>query len=381
MRFKKHPYRHNLAMRSSKIRIFFVLLFAFALAGSSYLLFKNNKTSHTTIVTAPTSSTQQNRAISDQNDSALAHLTLYNDPNSKAAQQAKVWQTVKPVQAAAMERLAALPSAHWLTSQSSLSNLKPFMQASKQAGATPVLVAYNIPLRDCGLYSSGGSQNLTEYKQFINTMATAINDAQAIVIIEPDAIAGLQNKEDTGRACRNEQQRQETYQAIQYATTTLKKLPKVYVYIDAGNSSWLKDTKDLANRLEQAGIEQADGFSLNVSNFQTTEDNIQYGSSISKLLNGKHFVIDTSRNGVGSYKNKLYPAQTWCNPPDRALGHFPTIRTDIPYVDGFLFIKVPGESDGNDSDANKCFGGPLAGTWWPEYALGLVERWPKELQP
>jgi endoglucanase len=37
-------------------------------------------------------------------------------------------------------------------------------------------------------------------------------------------------------------------------------------------------------------------------------------------------------------------------------------------VDGLLWIKAPGESDGS------CNGGPSAGTWWPEYALGLAER-------
>ena len=34
----------------------------------------------------------------------------------------------------------------------------------------------------------------------------------------------------------------------------------------------------------------------------------------------------------------------------------------------FLWIKRPGESDG------PCHGGPAAGTWWPEYALGLAQR-------
>lgn len=37
-------------------------------------------------------------------------------------------------------------------------------------------------------------------------------------------------------------------------------------------------------------------------------------------------------------------------------------------VDVFLWVKPPGESDGT------CNGGPAAGRWWPEYALGLAER-------
>ena len=37
-------------------------------------------------------------------------------------------------------------------------------------------------------------------------------------------------------------------------------------------------------------------------------------------------------------------------------------------LDAFVWIKRPGESDGT------CNGGPPAGSWWPEYALGLAQR-------
>ena len=43
----------------------------------------------------------------------------------------------------------------------------------------------------------------------------------------------------------------------------------------------------------------------------------------------------------------------------------PTTQTGLPLVDGYLGVKTPGESDG------PCNGGPRAGQWWPEYALGL----------
>lgn len=38
--------------------------------------------------------------------------------------------------------------------------------------------------------------------------------------------------------------------------------------------------------------------------------------------------------------------------------------TGEPALDAYLWIKRPGESDG------ECRGGPAAGQWWPEYALG-----------
>ena len=72
---------------------------------------------------------------------------------------------------------------------------------------------------------------------------------------------------------------------------------------------------------------------------------------------GKHFLIDTSRNGLGTTE--------WCNPRGQALGVTPTTNTGHPLVDAFLWIKQPGESDGT------CGGGPRAGNWWTDIALEL----------
>jgi endoglucanase len=46
-------------------------------------------------------------------------------------------------------------------------------------------------------------------------------------------------------------------------------------------------------------IALADGFTLNHSNFFRTADNVAYGKKVSALIGGKHFVVDTSRNGLG----------------------------------------------------------------------------------
>jgi len=93
---------------------------------------------------------------------------------------------------------------------------------------------------------------------------------------------------------------------------------------------------------------------------------IQFGNTVSSKTGGKHYVIDTSRNGNGPYDSSGQDA--WCNPPERALGQQPTTNTGNPLVDAYLWVKVPGESDGT------CRGGPNAGTWWSDYAKGLAER-------
>ena len=130
------------------------------------------------------------------------------------------------------------------------------------------------------------------------------------------------------------------------------------MYIDAGNARW-QPAPVMANRLQQAGIAMADGFSLNVSNFQPTSINVAYGEQISRLTGGKHFIIDTSRNGMPANSTE------WCNPRGRALGVTPTTNTGHPLIDAFLWVKQPGESDGT------CNGGPRAGSWWSDYALEL----------
>lgn len=145
---------------------------------------------------------------------------------------------------------------------------------------------------------------------------------------------------------------------IRGAVETLKRAG-ANAYIDAGHAKW-QSAATMATRLNQAGIAMADGFALNVSNMQATSGNIAYGEQLSRLVGGKHFVIDTSRNGIPPTD----PTQ-WCNPRGRALGVTPTTNTGHPLVDAFLWVKRPGESDGT------CGGGPQSGRWWAEYALEL----------
>jgi endoglucanase len=141
--------------------------------------------------------------------------------------------------------------------------------------------------------------------------------------------------------------------------------PAVHIYLDAGDAGWLRP-QQIVGPLEQSGIADDSGFSLNVANFFTTSQSIAYGSRLSALLKGKHFVIDTSRNGNGA-PTAAPGVNEWCNPPGRALGAAPTTATGNPLVDALLWIKYPGQSDGSCRP-----GEPPAGAWWPAYALGLV---------
>jgi endoglucanase len=287
---------------------------------------------------------------------------FYLVPGGSAARQVATWKADgRDADAAAIQKIAAQPVASWFAYDGADVEAKAttLFQNAEKAGRTPLLVAYFLPHRDCGQYSSGGAKDAAAYRAWIAKLAKTSVGHDGYLILEPDALA------HTLDGCLNESQSEERYGLIREAITTLKANSKLKVYLDAGNSAWIASDK-MAASLDRAGIEHADGFALNVSNFETTARSISYGEAISGRLGGKHFVIDTSRNGNGPYPNKL-EENHWCNPPGRALGTTPTTKTGSPQVDAYLWVKQPGDSDGQCRP-----GAPAAGSWWADYALTLA---------
>jgi endoglucanase len=319
----------------------------------------------------------------------------------------------------------------------------------------PVLVAYNIPGRDCGGFSAGGAQTTADYEAWIDAFAAGIGNRKAVVILEPDGL-GLLPSNCGGPNGSYPFTDDERYTELNYAVDRLEQQPQAIVYLDGTHSSWL-NVHDASTRLVQGGVQRAQGFFLNVSNYQYTPNLVNYGTWISKCIaritgtprsddcpdqywNGgphpaliadllgewtgvalnrygqwsdttttpelntsgenvrystttgaTHFVIDTSRNGTGPWKYPAtYPsdavAQDWCNPPGRGLGLRPTANTGVLLLDAYLWIKVPGESDGSCNRGTAAtadpewaaitgkpgFVDPAAGDWFPEQALQLA---------
>jgi endoglucanase len=291
----------------------------------------------------------------------FAGVGFYIDPNSNAKKTADGWRASRPADAAEMDKIAMQPQADWFGGWHSdiYKAVDARTTAITNAGALPVFVAYNIPFRDCGGHSSGGASTPEEYRTWIGNFANGIGNRRAVVVLEPDALAAL--------GCLSSSDQQVRMELIKYAVQTLKAKPAIAVYIDAGHSRW-QSASTMMSRLSSAGIAAADGFSLNVSNFIANSELRTYGEQISGGVGGKHFIIDTSRNGQGSNGE-------WCNPKGRGIGTGGTALTGAALVDAFFWIKRPGESDG------RCNGGPAAGQWWSEssqadeaHALGLARR-------
>lgn len=345
---------------------------------------------------------------------------FYVDLHSKAAQQAVTdLKAGRLKDATAMAEMASWPVAQWFTGTADPADTTASMvQLERQAahqGQIPVAVAYNVPGRDCSQYSAGGAADSQQYAAWIDALAKAIGNRRTVVALEPDGLA-LSPAYCGGTA----QQQSDRLAEISGAVRRLQQEPGAVVYLDAGHSAW-QSTGTMAQLLIDGGIADARGFFVNVSNYQTDADLVRYGTQVSKCVwylghtpgataddcanqywpaadadawyashvpadaQLPHFVIDSSRNGQGPWTpaaGTSYPdAQTWCNPPGRGVGTRPTADTGTPLLDAYLWVKVPGESDGSCTrgtagPADPEYGAvdPAAGVWWPEQAHTLAEN-------
>jgi endoglucanase len=309
-----------------------------------------------TAATVPPTDEPVNSAASSANP--LASFTFYIDQASKARKTADAWRATRPADADQMEKIASQPMAKWFGSWNSPGSIRAEVASAVSAitgsGSVPVFVAYNIPQRDCGGLSGRNQLTVDEYRTWIAEFARGLGQAPAVVVLEPDALANM--------GCLSDADQRTRLDLLKYAVSELNRDAEAKVYLDAGHARW-QPAATMATRLAAAGIASAAGFSLNVSNFVSDADNVAFGEQLSKLVGGKHFIIDSGRNGLGPTAD-----MQWCNPEGRGIGRRPTTRTGNALVDAYLWIKTPGESDG------ACNGNPASGTWMPEYALGLASR-------
>lgn len=215
----------------------------------------------------------------------------------------------------------------------------------------PIFVIYNIPNRDVGQWSKGGAKTRDGYIDFIHRFAKGIGNDSPIIIYEPDALphSTLLSEED------QEWRLELMKESLEILTEECNGI----VYVDVGHSAWLSP-EVVGELLDKVSNDKVRGYSINSCNYRSTKECLKWARKISKYRPNDYFVIDTSRNGNGPNNNE------WCNPPGRALGERPTTDTHSEKCDAYLWIKIPGESDG------KCNGGPKAGMFWGEIAQELV---------
>lgn len=375
-------------------------------------------------------------------------------PDSVAVQQVKeLFQSKSRLDAARVASLIATPRAVWFTGGAP-SDVKAAVQKTMNAAAcehrVPLLVAYNLPYRDCSQYSAGGAADTATYDDWIDAFAAGIGKGEAMVILEPDSLGiipyntSLDGSSDWCQPTVTDAQGSsapapganpsERYAQLNHAVDSIKSLaPNAKTYLDGTNSAWL-NVGEAAYRLTTAGVARVQGFFLNVSNYQFSANLAQYGSWVANCLayvtavtpgdfggcptqywnggplpskiaqingewtgvgldsNGQwsdttdvislntsginlryanmlgttpvsaHFVIDSGRNGQGPLNTAPYAAAPynqsasvlsglqsgyWCNAYGAGAGLRPTVRTGQAMLDAYLWVKVPGESDGS----------------------------------
>jgi endoglucanase len=287
----------------------------------------------------------------------LALRGFYIDPDTSAAAAAATagWSGNE------LRTIADTAQARWMSPDEAVGNVgndvHTYATAAAKVNKMPLLVLYAIPKRDCNGYAGGGFATADQYRAWIAALAWGIGTAPATIVVEPDAL--------TGADCLSAADQGERWALLRGAVQTLTRNPSAVVYLDGGHSRWLS-AEELARRLTAVGVGLARGFSLNTSNFFTTDEEIAYGERVSRLTHGLHYVIDTSRNGAGPARDGPL---NWCNPPGRGSGAFPTTRTAGAHADAYLWIKHPGESDG------ECGRGePRSGAFFVSYAIELLQH-------
>ncbi|HEX5494359.1 MAG TPA: glycoside hydrolase family 6 protein [Mycobacteriales bacterium] len=386
--------------------------------------------------------------------------------------------------AALLRALVSVPQAVWFTGGTPQQVRRDVHRTVTRAAAhrqVPVLVAYDIPFRDCAQFSAGGAADTASYLAWIDGFASGIGNRRAVVLLEPDSLGIIPNNIDINgnpESCQVSgpgADPQTRYAQLNAAVDRFERQPNVGLYLDGTHSAWL-GTGDIAQRLVRAGVDRAQGFFLNVSNYQATPQLTEYGTWISECMafatnpadggwrlghydfcasqyfsssapnDGlpgdavdpndistwhwtddwftanlgtavptTHFVLDTSRNGQGPNDMSAFAALpfnqpagvvntlhagNWCNAPDSGVGLRPTADTGNPLIDAYLWVKIPGESDGTcdvasgvrawDFTASNPFGltgdaqlhadplwgatDPAAGGWFGAQALQLAQR-------
>jgi endoglucanase len=367
--------------------------------------------------------------------------------------------------AALLTRMVDTPQAVWFTSGTPdqvRRGVHTTMVRAHRQHAVPTLVAYDIPGRDCAQFSAGGALDQAAYQAWIDGFAAGIGHGRAIVILEPDALGNM--PADCGLpASVYPFTNAERTAEINFAVDALAADPNASVYLDGTHSAW-QAVGTITQRLLDAGVQRARGVYLNVSNYQPTAELVDYGTWIADCIAivtdpanplfgnpsacasqyfpatqtdfstwglttafyAEHlgdavattrFVIDTSRNGQGpndmsAFANPPFDQSAavvaklasgnWCNPPNSGVGPRPTTHTGTPLLDAYLWVKTPGQSDGQCDAAggvrawdygvftqpgwpttpadqqvfDPLWGAndPAAGTWFPQQALQLAQE-------
>lgn len=273
-----------------------------------------------------------------------------------------------------------------------------------------------IPATTAGL-TEYESQYIDPIASILSNFASS--NVRVVAIIEPDSLPNAVTNQGM-QACQTSAPLYE--QGITYALSKLHAISNVYNYMDIAHSAWLGWPNNMSGtpavynsvvKATTAGYASIDGFISDTANYTPTQeplltnptlqingtqidsvqfyqfnptfDELSYDTAMYNTLvsagfpASKRFLIDTSRNGWGpthpttitqatdatTYVNDNKIDQRpfrgdWCNQNNAGIGARPTdepFGTSSP-VEAFVWIKPPGESDGDYPTSTHSHGDP-----------------------
>jgi endoglucanase len=276
-------------------------------------------------------------------------------------------------------KIALAPKAKWfggwISDAEIADKVRGYVASSQQqAGSTDALVQMSIfrmhPWEDEACHRLPTPAESASYRTWIERFASAVGDAHAAIILQPDGPFAL---------CAPRGSRAPS-DLIAFAARTLSALPNTSVYIDVGAADWPIESQGgvpAATRIAiQDGVRYARGIALNTTHYSSTIDEVERGADVVRALAtqgiaDKHFVVNTSSNGkgfvFGDYRapdpdNARVCASQQDPGPCVALGIPPTYDFADPewglpqhtvelaqqYADAFLWIGRPWLYDQNE---------------------------------
>jgi endoglucanase len=311
------------------------------------------------------------RAVDPVAPNPLVGTKWFVDRMEPAYKQWARWKRAgKDGDAQEIWKLAREPRFRWFgrfTSPRMQKKVRGFLDRVQcdQPGAVPMMVVMRHQGRACRPdYLAGGLAEDRRTMRWYDQFADAVGDARVVIAFEPDSLGTID--------CLAPSRRDDRLRMLRHGVEVLSELPNATIYLEAGASDW-EPASRTAKQLRAIGVSKVRGFMLNVTHHDWTRANIQHGLEISRLVGGKHFIVNTSYNGRGPIHYRRWinrsrhiwrTINVWCHPGLRGLGPQPTTATSNALVDAYMYINRPGYS------AGACNGGPLPiGTWWPERGL------------
>ncbi|GMF26909.1 unnamed protein product [Phytophthora lilii] len=255
----------------------------------------------------------------------------------------------------------------WDTASLAKSVVLPICNDASQDSSPPTIVIYGLPQKDCahGFSTSGSNSNTNDYRAFLQQLADAAGTQQVVYILEPDAIGLLADDGcgiDKGYADN-----------LGVAMDILSQNSNAEIYLDVGYWTLSNDEQAAAVAKIVNSVDpncKTKGISLNTSNYRS---NAEMAATCERFVkaSGRDYkcVVDSSRNFVSP------PSKEWCNANWAGIGELPTSNTDSEYVSRYVWVKPPGESDGEcTGQSDQALRGPNAGNFFPGHFVQLWDN-------